>query len=47
MGKKTKEQIHTNMSHVKNSDTALENALCAELMRRGIRSFSRNARTII
>ena len=47
MGKKTKEQIHTNMSHVKNSDTALENALCVELIRRGIRSFSRNARTII
>lgn len=47
MGKKTKEQIHTNMSHVKNSDTALENALCAELIRRGIKSFSRNARTII
>lgn len=47
MGKKTKEQIHTNMSHVKNSDTALEKALCNELIRRGIKSFSRNARTII
>ena len=47
MGKKTKEQIHTNMSHVKNSDTALETALCTELIRRGIKSFSRNAKTII
>ncbi len=47
MRKKIKEQIHTNMSHVKNSDTALENALCTELIRRGIKSFSRNARTII
>lgn len=47
MGKKTIEQIHTNMSHVKNSDTALENALCTELIRRGIKSFSRNARTVI
>jgi len=35
------------MSRVKNSDTALENALCAELNRRGIRSFSRNVRTVI
>lgn len=47
MGRKTKEQIHTNMSHVKNSDTALENALCKELVRRGIKSFSRNVRTVI
>lgn len=47
MSKKTKEQIHTNMSRVKNSDTALENALYSELIRRGIKSFSRNARTII
>lgn len=47
MGKKTREQIHVNMSRVKNSGTALENALCAELVRRGIKSFSRNAGTVI
>lgn len=47
MSKKTKEQIHKNMSRVKNSDTALENALYSELLRRGIKSFSRNARAVI
>lgn len=35
------------MNHVKNSDTALENALCTELLRLGIKSFCRNTRTDI
>lgn len=47
MGEKTKEQIHINMSCVKNSATVLESALRAELIRRGIRSFFGNVRTVI
>ena len=31
--KKSKEQIHKNMSRVRNSDTALEKLLCEELVR--------------
>lgn len=34
--KKSKEQIHKNMSRVRNSDTALEKLLCEELVRQGL-----------
>ena len=44
--KKSKEQIKYNMSRVRNSDTALEKILCAELNRHGITTFTRNNKTI-
>lgn len=44
--KKSKEQIHINMSRVRNSDTALEKLLCEELNRHGVTTFTRNNKTI-
>lgn len=44
--KKTKEQIRTNMSRVRNKDTALENALCVELIQRGIKTFKKNDKSV-
>lgn len=44
--KKSKEQIHKNMSRVRNSDTALEKLLCEELVRQGLTTFTRNNKTI-
>lgn len=44
--KKSKEQIHKNMSRVRNSDTALEKLLCEELVRQGLTTFTRNIKTI-
>ena len=38
--KKSKEQIHKNMSRVRNSDTALEKLLCEELVRQGPVSYT-------
>lgn len=46
MPKKTKEQISYNMSRVRSNDTALENALCDELNNRGIKSFTRNEKSV-
>lgn len=43
---KSKEQIHKNMSRVRNSDTALEKLLCEELVRQGLTTFTRNNKTI-
>ena len=37
--KKSREQIHKNMSQVRNSDTALEKLLCGELIRHGVSTF--------
>ncbi len=45
--KKTPEQISYNMSRIRGSKTKPENLLCAELWRRGLRSFKRNARTVV
>ena len=45
--KKSKEQIHKNMSRVRNSDTALEKLLCEELVRQGLTTFTRNIKTIL
>lgn len=47
MARKTKEQISYNMSRVRNKDTVLENALCAELELRGLHTYSRNDKTLI
>ena len=44
--KKSKGQIHKNMSRVRNSDTALEKLLCEELVRQGLTTFTRNNKTI-
>lgn len=44
--KKSKEQIHYNMSRVRNSDTALEKLLCEELIRNGVTTYTRNNKTI-
>ena len=44
--KKSKEQIHYNMSRVRNSDTALEKLLCEELTRNGVTTYTRNNKTI-
>lgn len=44
--KKSREQIHKNMSRVRNSDTALEKLLCGELVRHGVTTFTRNNKTI-
>ena len=44
--KKSKEQIHFNMSRVRNSDTALEKLLCEELVRQGLTTFTRDNKTI-
>ena len=44
--KKSREQIHKNMSRVRNSDTALEKLLCEELVRQGLTTFTRNNKTI-
>ena len=44
--KKSKEQIHHNMSRVRNSDTALEKLLCEELTRNGVTTYTRNDKTI-
>lgn len=46
MARKTKEQISHNMSRVRNRDTALENALCAELNRRGLTTYKRNDKSV-
>lgn len=45
--KKTREQIKKNMSHVRNSDTRLENSLCEALMEKGIRTFTRNDKSVL
>ena len=47
MARKNKEQISYNMSRVRSRDTALENALCAELDRRGFQTYTRNARSVM
>lgn len=47
MARKTKEQISYNMSRVRSEDTALENAFCAELNRRGFFAYSRNDKSVI
>lgn len=47
MAQKTKEQIHYNMSRVRNSNTALENLFCSELIRRGLTTFMRNDKSVI
>lgn len=44
--KKTKDQIKKNMSHVKSRDTQLENILCDALNAHGIRTFTRNDKTV-
>ena len=44
--KKTKEQIKQNMSRVRNRDSQLENALCDALKQQGIRTFTRNDKTV-
>ena len=44
--KKNKEQIHYNMSCVRNSDTALEKLLCEELTHNGVTTYTRNNKTI-
>ena len=44
--KKSKEQIHYNMSRVRNSDTALEKLLCEELIHNGVTTYTRNNKTI-
>lgn len=44
--KKTREQIKMNMSHVRNRDTRLENALCDALKQQGIRTFTRNDKNV-
>lgn len=43
---KTKEEIKYNMSQVRNKDTALESALCTELIRYGITTFKRNDKSV-
>ena len=43
---KTKEEIKYNMSRVRNKDTALESALCTELIRYGITTFKRNDKSV-
>lgn len=43
---KTKEEIKYNMSRVRNKDTTLESALCAELTRYGITTFIRNDKSV-
>lgn len=45
--KKSKEQISYNMSCVHNSDTALEKAICDELVRNGITTFVRNDKNVL
>lgn len=44
--KKSKEQIHFNMSRVYNSDTALEKLLGEELLCQGLTTFTRNNKTV-
>lgn len=44
--KKSAEQIKYNMSRVRNSDTALEKMLCAELNCHGITTFKRNNKAV-
>lgn len=45
--KKSAEQIKYNMSRVRNSDTALEKKLCAELNSHGITTFKRNNKAVL
>lgn len=45
--KKTKDEIKKNMSHVRNSNTALENKLCAALNAQGITTFTRNDKAVL
>ena len=45
--KKSKEQIHKNMSRVRNRDTAPEKLLCEELVRHGLTTFTRNNKAIL
>lgn len=45
--KKSKEQIHNNMSRVRNTDTALEKLLCEGLVRQGLTTFTRNNKSIL
>lgn len=44
--KKTKEQVHNNMSVVRNNNTDIESKLCDELISRGIRSFVKNVKDL-
>ncbi|WP_281174510.1 DNA mismatch endonuclease Vsr [Stenoxybacter acetivorans] len=46
MARKTKEQISFNMSRVRGKDSELEKALCTELDRRGLMTYSRNDKTV-
>ena len=45
--KKSKEQIHKNMSRVRNSDTALEKLLCEDVFRQGHTTLMRTNTTIV
>ena len=45
--KKTRDEIKKNMSHVRNSNTALENKLCTALNAQGITTFTRNDKTVL
>lgn len=44
--RKTKEQISYNMSQVRNKATSLEDILCIELERQGIKTFKRNDKSV-
>lgn len=44
--KRTKEQIHRNMSHIKNKDSQIETTLRKELWRRGLR-YRKNVNNVI
>jgi len=46
VARKTKEQISYNMNRVQNRDTALENTLRDELIRRGLVTFTRNDKSV-
>jgi len=46
VARKTKEQISYNMSRVRNRDSSLENALCAEFDRRGLTTYTRNDKSV-
>ena len=43
----SREQIHNNMSHVRNKGTALEKLLCEELIRHGVTTFTKNNKAIL
>jgi len=46
LARKTKEQISHNMRNVRNKGTAIEKALYAELIRRNLRTFTRNDKSV-